>query len=554
LHAEAGAAERAAEILLDLGLRFLGRGALDAATDALGRARSLSVDPAVADRILDVLVQVHAAAGRVEDAFEVGEALLRRAPAAAAAQRVHLCLARVATLAGRPDQATRHLDAILSGVPEQVGGSILRAALAVNRRSPEEAEQLSIAALDHARSHGDADSVCEALLVRGRAARLRSATDAERWFEQAHQTAERDGLILWQVRALHELGTIDLLESGRTDRLSAAHELSTSLGAHETAAHVDLHLGILLAHRGDHDAAAKRLQSSLEYGVKLHLEGLRRIAAAQLGYVHALGGNGEAAEAAIASVVEDPLVDDADHIAQGLAKPFTRLLVEDRSGALELMDRAVVRSADRSWPQWGVRALLHAVEGVDSAADELTSVLPAETGRLQHAYLLFAVAVARGRAGDVVGASTAVAAGWERLGWQVAHRRFCLRQLGEAAARDGWGEPVSWLVEALEEFRGVPAVASACRRLIKEAGGTVPRAGRGESSVPPTLRARGVTSREMDVLKVLVEGSSNDQIAARLHLSRRTVEGHVTSLLAKTMAESRGQLVTRFANSVVSQP
>ena len=82
----------------------------------------------------------------------------------------------------------------------------------------------------------------------------------------------------------------------------------------------------------------------------------------------------------------------------------------------------------------------------------------------------------------------------------------------------------------------------------------MPRAGRGDSSVPPTLRAMGVTSREMDVLKVLVEGSSNDQIAARLHLSRRTVEGHVTSLLAKTMAESRGQLVTRFANSVVPQP
>jgi DNA-binding NarL/FixJ family response regulator len=60
--------------------------------------------------------------------------------------------------------------------------------------------------------------------------------------------------------------------------------------------------------------------------------------------------------------------------------------------------------------------------------------------------------------------------------------------------------------------------------------------------VPERLRARGVTSREFDVLQLVGGGSSNADVAARLHLSVRTVETHVSSLLAKTGATDRGGL------------
>jgi DNA-binding NarL/FixJ family response regulator len=55
-----------------------------------------------------------------------------------------------------------------------------------------------------------------------------------------------------------------------------------------------------------------------------------------------------------------------------------------------------------------------------------------------------------------------------------------------------------------------------------------------------------LTPREQEVLAVLVQGLSNIQIGDRLHLSPRTVEKHVSSLLRKTETNNRAELV-RFA-------
>jgi len=53
------------------------------------------------------------------------------------------------------------------------------------------------------------------------------------------------------------------------------------------------------------------------------------------------------------------------------------------------------------------------------------------------------------------------------------------------------------------------------------------------------LRADRLTPREKEILELLVEGSSSDQIAARLFLSRNTVRTHVHSLLSKLQVHSR---------------
>ncbi len=54
------------------------------------------------------------------------------------------------------------------------------------------------------------------------------------------------------------------------------------------------------------------------------------------------------------------------------------------------------------------------------------------------------------------------------------------------------------------------------------------------------------TDREREVLTLLSDGLSNNQIGDRLHLSSRTVEKHVSSLLRKTETSNRAELV-RFA-------
>jgi len=60
--------------------------------------------------------------------------------------------------------------------------------------------------------------------------------------------------------------------------------------------------------------------------------------------------------------------------------------------------------------------------------------------------------------------------------------------------------------------------------------------------VPPGLRAAGVTSRELDVLRLVCDGRGNAEIAERLFLSTRTVETHVAHLLAKSGTGDRTRL------------
>ena len=55
-----------------------------------------------------------------------------------------------------------------------------------------------------------------------------------------------------------------------------------------------------------------------------------------------------------------------------------------------------------------------------------------------------------------------------------------------------------------------------------------------------------LTSREQQVLELLTHGLSNAEMGQQLHLSSRTVEKYVSSLLKKTFTSNRAELV-RFA-------
>jgi DNA-binding CsgD family transcriptional regulator len=72
-----------------------------------------------------------------------------------------------------------------------------------------------------------------------------------------------------------------------------------------------------------------------------------------------------------------------------------------------------------------------------------------------------------------------------------------------------------------------------------------------DRGLPPHLREAGVTRREADVLEALAGRLPNREIAEQLFLSVRTVESHVSSLLAKLQAADRGELAMIARTAVV---
>lgn len=68
------------------------------------------------------------------------------------------------------------------------------------------------------------------------------------------------------------------------------------------------------------------------------------------------------------------------------------------------------------------------------------------------------------------------------------------------------------------------------------------------------LRARGVTRREAEVLAAVAHRLSNGEIAAALGISKRTVESHVSALLAKLDGGGRAALIALGASLAARAP
>ena len=55
----------------------------------------------------------------------------------------------------------------------------------------------------------------------------------------------------------------------------------------------------------------------------------------------------------------------------------------------------------------------------------------------------------------------------------------------------------------------------------------------------------GLTRREVDVLTLIDSGLSNAEIASRLGVSTKTVDHHVSAILGKLQAATRGEAAAR---------
>jgi DNA-binding CsgD family transcriptional regulator/tetratricopeptide (TPR) repeat protein len=545
LAARAGDRGRAGTLLTESGQASLRRGALATAIGTLQRAADLLAPGDERSRSELVLLEALTLAGRVEEAAALGARLigeLGRDPGTLDTRvEVHLRLAQAAVTASRWQMARHQLGSareLAASDPLPALGTrmaLLEAEIAFAADDTRRARQLAESAADAPGVSPEAR--CQALEIIGRAHRFSDLDAARSAFDLALTTAEAAGLPIWRLRALHELGTIDMFQHAGTERLSAARRAAGQSGALSTYAILDLQLSATYTCRWQLAEADAHGRSALEIAERLGLDQVRAKALADLAGVCSMRGEREQMEhylaMSLAAAPDDAMLEGFAWGSRGIAtlvdgdlvgavRPFSRGMTI--LGRLPHGEPAALRAV---WP-----LLLASVRDrrADAAIGEARRLGVGAFG-MNQALIGYAEAVLAGGAGDRDRADALIAradAGFVNCeGWADLARLLA----ADAALGDGWGQPRRWLEAARPRFagRGLDRLADRCDQLLA-------------ARQPNPWAAAGVTAREADVLRLAADGLANKQIAAQLRVSPRTVEKHIESLLRKTGTRSRTEL------------
>jgi DNA-binding CsgD family transcriptional regulator len=205
----------------------------------------------------------------------------------------------------------------------------------------------------------------------------------------------------------------------------------------------------------------------------------------------------------------------------------------DTAAAVAAIRRAIAEAVEpidriRLLPA-GVEIMLDAgeTESARALCDELEQLTPAFASTLLNALAGQARGAVDLAAGDPRGALTALRAAsraWQDLGapYEAARVRVLLgracRDLGDADSAQ------LELEAARESFAALAAT---------------PDVDRVDALLGRADDSHGLTARELEVLRLVAAGETNKAIAARLVLSERTVDRHVSNIFAKLGASSR---------------
>lgn len=540
---QSGDLARAADLLLASGRAALARGALDTAIATLRRIAALTAGTAWTEAAR-LLIEALAAAGRVDESVDVATGLIttladRGSPAARRAA-VHVRVADAAVAATRWPLAARHLTeaARLLQADPDAAISAERAVLAAEiALAGEQLDRARALAEDVLADPAAAPSVaCRAWALIGRTRRLDDLAGARTAFEHALAVAETAGLAVWEVRALHELATIDLLGRADTTLLRRTRARAEALGLLSRVAVADLQLSAAAASASALDDQARHARAALSTATVLGLPQIQATALAELAEVHAIRDEPAELRATVARAVALAGDDREIHGFCVGARALHALLHGSRAEAIELfVQEADILRGGHTNPaaHRGLLPLLLAVEADPRARAALADNRREGLDRffIHPGLLTMTEAVLAGRAGDRpraeqlardAEADLAPYPGWGDL----------TRLLAAPAARaDRWGTPEDWLRTARDGFTrlGLPGPARRCAQLL-------------DAPSDPWARFR-LTARETEVLALVTEGLANKDIAARLRLSPRTVEKHLEALLRKTATRSRTHLL-----------
>ena len=345
---------------------------------------------------------------------------------------------------------------------------------------------------------------------------------------------------------MFQLGKQDFFDGRGLDRLRESVELARRAGALIELAWAQETLAIALVLRGDPAAALEVLDTAIPRARELRLDQLGFLLAARAG---ALSFTRESVEELLAEAeafapAPELLLSTAG-LRADIAMRHGRYeeAVVHGERAIELMTSmpGVAPMDSQCFLVWALAALGR----TEAAAAALRRAEATPDLARWHPRPVIVAAARALLDGDPAGIDAAIAAARGPMPFAVAVMRVIGAQVLDGEHR------VRWLRQALDiyETAGATAHRDRVRGLLREAGGALPRRRHPPAAVPGQLARQGVTAREAEVLRLLGEGKSNADIAAALFVSVRTVETHVSSLLAKLQVRSRGQLIALSAGA-----
>jgi DNA-binding CsgD family transcriptional regulator/tetratricopeptide (TPR) repeat protein len=378
-----------------------------------------------------------------------------------------------------------------------------------------------------------------------------------------------DGALTWGVRAIElseQLGETDVHvdsmisvaiarwlsgdDSGR-EALERCLALARDSGLDDRVGRVEVNLVWVTRRRREYLEAQSYLEPALRSASELGMELWRGYLLAYRAQIELDLGRWQAAVDSAALVLREPRRSRIPQLTAlavigrvrarrgdpDVWSPLDEALsLAARSEELQASEPVAVARAEAAW-LGGDR------DGVEQATDAALALARVRRSRWVVAELaawrrragivdqLWASEMAGPYALEVAGEWAKAAARWQQLG--------CPYEAALALAETAAGSTQRTAVGALQKLGAKPAEAIVARRLRDRGVRDLPRGPRARTRSNPA----GLTARELEVLTLLAEGLRNADIAARLVVSAKTVDHHVSAILRKLSARTRSEAV-----------
>ena len=378
--------------------------------------------------------------------------------------------------------------------------------------------------------------------------------EAALWGSRAIELAEKLGATETLVHALNNVGAAELLAHNEQGRVKLEESLRLALAndLQEHAARAYTNLASFMVRARNYALALRYFEDGIAYTTEHDLDFYKLYMTAWRARAHFERGDWDSAaddagfvlgRYRVPAITKIPALTVLGHLRVRRGDPdAARLLDEAHELAVETgeLQRIAPVAAARAESAW--------LEGdLERVVREARSVLEMARGhddsRLQGE---FPLAFWAWRAGCAIeghekldapyalqaaGDWRAAAAAWRRIG--------CPYEEGMALA-DG-DEAARLAALQIFERLGAGPAAERLRQALRATGVRgIPRGPRPSTKENPA----GLTNRQLEVLVLMADGLSNNEIADRLFVSPKTVEHHVSAILAKLDARTRAEAVS----------